>query len=229
MTSLRTAAFFDVDGTVASSNVFVVFLDFQRSRLPGLRFWVWLAGFALRTPYYLLLDLYDRRLFNTRFSRNYRGIRLDDVKAWQQGAGGRFWRRRLFADAVTQAKAHKAQGHLVVIVSGGLSPMLEPLAGYLEADAIYASHMDAADGCLTGRLTGVVPVHKGKVASLQTAAAELRIALGQSYAYADHSSDLPFLEAAGRPAVVNAGRGLRRLARHRGWPVLRWRTHATVP
>ncbi|MSQ11586.1 MAG: HAD-IB family hydrolase [Dehalococcoidia bacterium] len=229
MTSLRTAAFFDVDGTMASSNVFVVFLDFQRSRLQGLRFWAWLAGFALRTPYYLLLDLYDRRLFNTRFSRNYRGIRLDDVKAWQQGAGERFWRRSLFTDAVTRIKAHKAQGHLVVIVSGGLSLMLEPLAGYLEADALYAAHMDTADGLLTGLLTGVIPVHKGKVASLQAAAVELHIALDQSHAYADHSSDRPFLEAAGHPVVVNASRGLRRLAQHRNWPTLRWRTHATVP
>ena len=42
----------------------------------------------------------------------------------------------------------------------------------------------------------------------------------------DSHSDVPFLEAVGKPVAVNSDRGLRRLAAERGWPVLRFRERA---
>ena len=44
--------------------------------------------------------------------------------------------------------------------------------------------------------------------------------LAASTAYSDSHTDLPFLEAVGRPVVVNPDRDLRRIAAARGWPVL---------
>jgi len=44
--------------------------------------------------------------------------------------------------------------------------------------------------------------------------------LAECTAYSDSHTDLPFLEAVGRPVAVNPDRELRRVARERGWPVL---------
>jgi len=42
-------------------------------------------------------------------------------------------------------------------------------------------------------------------------------------AYSDSHTDLPFLEAVGRPVAVNPDRSLRRIASERSWPVLEFR------
>ena len=43
----------------------------------------------------------------------------------------------------------------------------------------------------------------------------------RSKAYSDSMSDLPMLEAVGRPVATNPGRRLRQIAERRGWEVLR--------
>jgi phosphoserine phosphatase len=40
--------------------------------------------------------------------------------------------------------------------------------------------------------------------------------------YTDSITDLPLLEAVGRPVAVNPDPRLRRLARRRGWPIEDW-------
>jgi phosphoserine phosphatase len=50
--------------------------------------------------------------------------------------------------------------------------------------------------------------------------------LGESTAYSDSHTDLPFLEAVGKPVAVNPDRALRRVAAERGWPVLRFGARA---
>ncbi|TLY37121.1 MAG: HAD-IB family hydrolase, partial [Nitrospirae bacterium] len=46
--------------------------------------------------------------------------------------------------------------------------------------------------------------------------------LGASFMYGDSPGDLPALEAVGHPRVVNPIRGMTRIARRRGWPILYW-------
>ena len=48
------------------------------------------------------------------------------------------------------------------------------------------------------------------------------IDLKASYAYSDSESDLPMLEAVGHPVAVNPDGTLARIARERGWDVLRF-------
>jgi hypothetical protein len=50
--------------------------------------------------------------------------------------------------------------------------------------------------------------------------------LAECTAYSDSHTDLPFLEAVGRPVAVNPDRELRRIAAQRGWPVIEFSTQA---
>src|SRR5258708_21283346 len=54
------------------------------------------------------------------------------------------------------------------------------------------------------------------------------IDLAGSWAYSDSITDLPMLEAVGRPVAVNPDKDLRRVARERGWPVLRFHLPADL-
>jgi putative phosphoserine phosphatase/1-acylglycerol-3-phosphate O-acyltransferase len=59
-----------------------------------------------------------------------------------------------------------------------------------------------------------------KVAAIERLCRQYNVDTAESKAYSDSLSDLPMLEAVGRPAVVHPGYRLRRIARRRGWPVL---------
>jgi fatty acyl-CoA reductase len=53
-------------------------------------------------------------------------------------------------------------------------------------------------------------------------AANFGLSLGATIAYADSTSDLPMLEAAGHPVVVNPEPKLAAIARKRGWSIENW-------
>jgi len=62
----------------------------------------------------------------------------------------------------------------------------------------------------------------GKVARAERLARERGFSLSDATFYSDSITDLPLLERAGEAVVVNPDGRLRRVARRRGWSVLRW-------
>jgi fatty acyl-CoA reductase len=216
------SAFFDVDGTLTSSNILLVFLSLQRSRLKRFRWWLWLLALLPKLLYYALLDMVDRTAFNIAFNRNYRGVTLQEIEAWQNGPAKAFWERNVFPQAAREVERMKQEGRLVVILSGGLHPFLQPLAQRLGADALYASQPEIVNGVLTGNLVGFPLVNGYKAVAVKDAALFLNLNLQDTYAYADSYSDRFFLEAAGKPVAVNPSRRLRKLAAQRSWPIRRW-------
>ena len=157
------------------------------------------------------------------FYRSYAGVRLSDLETWAAEAGRRFWDRRLFPDALRQLNDHRASGHRIVLVSGGIEPVLRPLDQILAPDALVAAQPEMEDSRLTGRLVGgPLSGHKKARAALEVAAT-LGVDMQQSYAYADSYADREILECVGHPVAVNPDRRLRRLARREGWQIRQWR------
>ena len=88
--------------------------------------------------------------------------------------------------------------------------------------AIGSQISEVVDGVYTGRPAGVFVYRAGKALAIKQLAAREGIDLQASYAYSDSESDLPMLEAVGHPVAVNPGRRAVRIARLRGWDVLRF-------
>jgi phosphoserine phosphatase len=70
---------------------------------------------------------------------------------------------------------------------------------------------------------------KGKVEHARVVADKLGISLADCSFYTDSASDLPMLEAVGRPVVVDPDPRLRRIAARRGWPIQSWRAPGLPP
>ena len=60
------------------------------------------------------------------------------------------------------------------------------------------------------------------IAAVDSFRAEHGIDLGSSWAYSDSASDLPMLDLVGNPVVVNPDPELAKIARDRGWQVMRF-------
>lgn len=124
-----------------------------------------------------------------------------------------------------QAKVqmHRAEGHVVALVSASTQYVVGPMAAFLGIPGQYVcTHLESQDGRLTGRIVPPVCYGQGKVVWAERFAAEHGIDLAASFFYSDSISDLPLLERVAHPVAVNPDPRLRRLARRRGWPIERF-------
>jgi HAD superfamily hydrolase (TIGR01490 family) len=131
-------------------------------------------------------------------------------------------RARVFPQARAAIGAARARGDRVVLATSSLDLIVRPLADELGVDELIASTLEFDHGVCTGALAGELPFGERKrdrcLAYLRSCGVEAR----RCSFYSDSSHDLPLLEAVGRPVAVNPDTALRREARSRGWPTLRW-------
>ncbi len=218
----NVGAFFDVDGTIANSNLIHPYADFRLSNAGPIGKMAWLARIASSLPYYAVLDTLNRAWFNRAFIRSYKGVHVERLYSWARSRGREFWSSRLYPAAVTRIQFHQEQGHKIVLVTGGLKPVVEPLAQMLNADGLGAVVPETVGSRLTGETVGGVLSGAAKAKTAVRMADELGIDLNSSYAYADSYADVEFLQCAAHPIAVNPDRRLRRVVRARGWESHRW-------
>lgn len=114
---------------------------------------------------------------------------------------------------------HQENGRLVILLTGTLDFLAEPLRAHLGADRLLAARAEVQDGRLTGHLVTPHPYGPRKRDMLLNFAQEQGLDLSACYAYADHHTDVSFLETVGHPVAVNPDPGLSEVAKDRGWPV----------
>jgi HAD superfamily hydrolase (TIGR01490 family) len=125
----------------------------------------------------------------------------------------------VFAEAADLIADHKICGRDVVVVSASGEEIVAPIARALGATHAMATRMVVEDGRYTGEIAFYC-YGEGKVEAIRQLAAREGYALEHCYAYSDSITDLPMLEAVGRPTVVNPDRALRKEAVARGWPAV---------
>ena len=222
-TNGQPAGFFDVDGTLGSTNVVLAYLAFRADGASTLSRWAQVGLMITNLPYYMLLDWLDRDRFCHVFYRRYARVRQSDLEGWAEREGERFWNPRLFPEALEKLDEHRAQGHRIVLVSGGIEPVLRPLADALGVDALIATRPEVNGTHFTGRLIDGPLNGERKAQGMRKVSETLGLDLDRSYAYGDSYADREFLETVGNPVAVNPDRRLRKLAQRRGWPIQRWR------
>ena len=216
------AAFFDVDGTLIQTTIVHYYMYFRRQGMSSLRSVPWRAGFLLKCGYYLLLDKISRSRLNIVFYRSYRGMNVDEVKAMVPGCHREVISPRRFQQVEECVTEHRRAGRRVVLVTGSIDFIIQPLATELGVDDVVAPSLITLNGCFTGELDGP-PVGEEEKARLVRRFAEANaIDLSKSHAYGDSIADLPMLETVGHPHAVNPDKALAKAAAARNWPVHRW-------
>ncbi|MGH3412052.1 MAG: HAD-IB family hydrolase [Marmoricola sp.] len=221
----HAAAFFDLDGTLLSSNVVETYLWMRLQELSGTDRYAELARVAAKVPGLVRAERHERGAFLRSVYRNYEGARLADLDMIADEALTDHVLSRLAPAAVRRIREHRAAGQPTVLVTGAIRPLTRPLAPLFD-------HVAAADlavdehGVCTGFLTGAPLVGESRAAWVRQWAAEHDIDLAASFGYADSYSDLPLLQAVGHPVAVRPDVPLSRHARRKHWPVVDWASPA---
>ncbi len=114
---------------------------------------------------------------------------------------------------------HQENGHQVVLLSGSLPYVVEPLAKALNIGHVVCSQIETCRQRLTGRLIGLHPYGEAKAQLMLEFGQNHDVDFGLSYCYADHHSDEPLLRLFGQPVCVNPSDRLRQIARTNEWRV----------
>ena len=218
----KTVAFFDVDGTLLKSTIVHYYIWMRSAKIPRLLRLIWLIGFLPKIAYYLILDRVSRTRFNQVFYRNYRGMNTAEIKRLSAEMFEVYLRPKIFSEAVSEIQEHKQQDTTIVLVTGSLDFIVQPIADYLGVDVVLAPQLREQNGQFTGELTTPPLIGEQKAEAIQVFAEQHAISLRDSYAYSDSQSDLPMLECVGNPVVVNPGKALRQKALDVGWELHEW-------
>ena len=213
-------AIFDVEGVVLDATVAHFYAWLRGRGMPTLDRTLWLAGLAARVPGYKLADRRSRADFNRSFYQQYRGLPAGELRDHAGASLSDFILPRLRHDAVRRIRAHRARGDRVVLITGALDFLVEPLRHL--ADELIAARLTERRGAFTGELEEPPLSADGRASLAARLAAEHDVDLAACHAYGDSISDLPLLELVGHPHAINPDFRLAREARRRRWPVLEW-------
>jgi HAD superfamily hydrolase (TIGR01490 family) len=217
--SSSVAAFFDVDNTL---------LPGEASEVRFFR-WLWRRGVvgwpeARASLAWLVRHLPALSLHPLRERKLYLAGKPAQVI---EPLGEEFCREQLCPSvspaAMRQIDEHRQAGHTIILLTGSLDFLIDPIATALQVDRCFAGCLEQMNGVYTGHFVPPLPYGEGKRQLIEQVAQDLTLDLAQCYAYGDSPGDLEFLRSVGYPTVVNPIRGMARVARQEGWPVVTWK------
>lgn len=216
---MAAAAFFDLDRTlIKRSSVLALAGTFRRrgliSRLDLVKSALWQVLFVLRGA-----SAERVRSAAEEGMTILKGFSVAEMQHLVGDAMETVLRPLVYEEPLRLVERHRERGERVYIVSATLQEIVQHIADDLGFDGAIGSTCEIVDGVYTGRTLRAAH-GVGKADALRTLAAAEGFDLGESTAYSDSYSDVPFLEAVGHPVAANPDRKLRRIAGERGWPVV---------
>ena len=212
------AAFIDVDGTLLAETTTYLFARILKRR--GLI----KRSFVLRAMYHGLQHRFGRLDYGRLVAFGLRSIAQIPVVELERIAYDNFVefvRPRLYEGVVEHVADLKRSGTSVVLVSSSPEIVIRPLSLYLGCTDMVTTPIRIERNRLTGIGEGPPCYGEGKLFWVQQWADIHQISMDDSVAYADNWSDRALLERVGRAVVVHPHRKLKRLARRRGWSIVR--------
>jgi HAD superfamily phosphoserine phosphatase-like hydrolase len=223
MNHRNTAAFFRVEGIVLGRGVLAasayIAANAKKFGERALR----LGLVALAAPVHGLLGQTDRALAHRILHLAFRGMSEDRVAILAEEYAEDILKGKLLDQGVELMKRARDEGHRVVLLSDGISSIMEPFTRHLKHhDELVCNHLEFRDGEATGKLLDPIIGGASGGKWLQQYALEHDLDLAHCAAYGSHGPDMLLLSAVGRPCAVNPDFVLRRSARDADWPIIEY-------
>ncbi len=215
------ASYFDVDGTLVSTNLVHPTVFYLLNQATPLRTFQRLGRALLRAPTMAVAELVDRRTFNEMLFSSYEGMSEDRLVLLADEVFEKVLRPSLYDSALDLVQKSRDAGHEIVLVSGALDVVMKHFADYIGGATIIANRLEIKDGIATGKLLAPVIAGPEKARVVRAHARANGYDLDECFAFSDSYSDVPMLSVVGHPAAVNPDKRLELLAKAYSWPTFR--------
>lgn len=212
------AAYFDVDGTLISTNLVHPTLYYLVNQSTPVQTLARLGRALLKAPSMAFAELADRRTFNELLYSSYEGMSEDRLVMLTEDVFDTVVKPAIYPAARDLVKRSRDAGHDVVLVSGALDFILQRLVTHLGATEAIANRLEMKGGKATGKILKPVVAGPEKARLIREHARAHGHDLDECYAFSDSYSDLPMLSVVGHPAAVNPDTRLALLAKAYSWP-----------
>jgi len=223
----KVAAIFDFDGTLSRGHIWTglrrYYFEHERKKVPLV-----LAFLITHLPLWLFskCKLSDEEAVRMKWAEDlsvfFRGASKEEGLEAFRWVVYNYIVKSLRSDIVDILGQHKQSRHVVIIISGVFSNLLEIVGQTLGVPNVIGTKLEVIDAKYTGKIIKPVCSGKNKVKLLEEFIIrnELDIDLPSSFAYADSAFDIPLLRLVGNPVATYPDRNLRQFAEHNGWQVL---------
>ncbi len=123
-------------------------------------------------------------------------------------------------DAQHVIAQHKANNDVLIMISGSPYFIVKVCAQMLGFNDYKGTDLIINDGKFTGKIKGIHPYGKNKVAVVQDFIAHYALDINHSTIYANHGMDRYILALSPRPVAVNPSRRLQKYCKKKGWEIL---------
>jgi HAD superfamily hydrolase (TIGR01490 family) len=214
------ASYFDVDGTLISTNLVHPTLYYVLNQRTPLHSLAKVGVAMVKAPWMAWAETRDRRIFNELLFTSYEGTSEDRLIGLAEETFERVMKPNIYPGARELVKTSLDKGHDVVLVSGALDFLMQLLAEHLGATGVIANRLEIKDRFATGKLLRPVVAGPEKARLIREHARSKGHDLDECFAYSDSYSDVPMLSIVGHPAAVNPDRKLSLLANAYHWPII---------
>jgi HAD superfamily hydrolase (TIGR01490 family) len=218
--SLAAAAFYDLEGTLVSTNLVHTLGFYARNQQGLFRSFKMSAATLLSLPMFAITDQYSRKVFNDLYFKRYKGVSEDRLRFLAQDLFESVLKPAVFPGTYELIEKSRSLGLRQVVVTGALDVSVKPLMQHLGITEYVANRLEFVNGVATGRLLPPIMAAATKASWIRVFAEREGLSLSDSYAYTDSMSDLPMLSIVGHPAAINPDMRLRQTALHHDWPIL---------
>ena len=217
---MSSAAYFDVDGTLVSTNLLPPTIRFFSNQASPWKSLKRLGLAVLDGSRMALAEMQDRRKFNEILYSHYKGITRDRMEVLAVEVFEDVLKPAVFPGAIELIQTCKKAGQRVVLVTGSLEVTTKHLAKHLGADSWIANRLEYKAGKATGKLLQPIVAGPEKSALIVKDATEHGHNLQKCHGYSDSFSDVPMLSIVGSAFCINPDKKLQRLAQAYRWPII---------
>ncbi len=212
-------AFFDLDFTLLSVNAGKLWVrsEYRRGRITRLqaaRAALWIGA------YHLGYGKMDRILIDaiaTLAGQTEQELRADSLAFFELEVA-----HQIRPGAFTAIAAHREAGDAIALLTSSSPYLCEPVQRILDIPHVLCNRFELRDGRFTGKPELPLCFGAGKLTYARRLAERLGADLKNCSFYTDSWSDLPVMEAVGRPVAVHPDPRLARVADQRGWERAKW-------
>lgn len=214
----KYVAFFDLDKTIlndSSGKLYVKYM-FRKGKLKWTELF---KGVLLNIVH--RAGIIDTEKIIKKWALKYTGMPeseiYDRIREWSDDRLDMHFRESI----LKEIEYHRINNANIVILSAATSHICKAVKDYLNLDDTICTELEIDNGIFTGKIVGTYCHGREKLKRALEYCIRNDYLLDEAYYYGDSLADIYFLERVGNPVCVSPACGLKRMARKRGWRIIK--------
>jgi len=205
---INKMAFIDFDGTIVDSHCVDYLIIIFKHLKNKYSYLLWLCLLQLKAPLFYILNYLSSVHFDSYYYSFFKSVNREKVDQIIRDKVTPYIKKHVFPQAEEEIRKLRCQGYYVVIVSGSLKNIIEPVAFELGANDCIATHLEEKNECFTGKVKGYFVNHMNKRRAIAKYCLYNNYSPEKIVVYGNSKWDIGMLDIADKSYAINPDKKL---------------------